>query len=335
MMRGRMRWPALAVTLTMALAFAAAFAPWGRELLAGDGEGDSEEIVVCVNRYTGALRMLFRGNCVASTESEVRWNVQGPPGEGEGAVGPPGPPGPPGQDGAQGPPGPPGPPGTPGQDGAQGPPGPPGQDGAQGPPGPPGQDGAQGPPGPPGPPGEDGAAGPPGPPGPPGVDGKDGEPGPPGLVWRGEWDAVTAYQATDAVSYEGSAYIAVTANEAEAPGTGSSWNLLAARGEQGPPGAGGSGGGGGLPEIYTVTAFSLGTLVQDDGYPMLEQIAFCDEGDILVSGGYWISRRYDDIVRANEPYVGLDGRQGWRATIDDRFQTGSWKVYARCFDLTP
>jgi hypothetical protein len=59
------------------------------------------------------------------------------------------------------------------------------------------------------------------------VEGPPGPAGAVGMIWRGTWSAATAYAATDAVEYQGSAYIAVTPNQNQAPGTGSAWQLLA------------------------------------------------------------------------------------------------------------
>ncbi len=61
--------------------------------------------------------------------------------------------------------------------------------------------------------------------------------GPKGLTWRGPWSATASYASDDAVSYNGNSFIAVAANANEAPGSGSSWNLLAAKGDKGDTGA--------------------------------------------------------------------------------------------------
>jgi hypothetical protein len=90
--------------------------------------------------------------------------------------------------------------------------------------------GQQGEPGPQGPTGPQGAQGP------QGARGETGAPGPNGLVWRGAWDAGTAYAPLDAVSVNGSSFIASAASMNEAPGTGSSWAMLAKAGEVGPQG---------------------------------------------------------------------------------------------------
>jgi hypothetical protein len=47
------------------------------------------------------------------------------------------------------------------------------------------------------------------------------------MTWKGVWSAATGYATNDAVEYLGSAYIAVTANQNQAPGSGAAWQLLA------------------------------------------------------------------------------------------------------------
>jgi len=87
----------------------------------------------------------------------------------------------------------------------------------------------QGPPGLPGQPGADGA---------PGVDGRS-------VVWRGAWSADASYAEGDAVSHDGSSYIATTAVAAGGsppPTADAAWDVMAAKGaagaagEQGAPG---------------------------------------------------------------------------------------------------
>ncbi|WP_419805409.1 DNRLRE domain-containing protein [Terriglobus sp.] len=70
--------------------------------------------------------------------------------------------------------------------------------------------------------------------------GAAGATGPAGLTWKGAWQSNGMYAVNDAVSYAGSAYIAIAANQATAP-TGSAfsinaWALLAAAGATGPTG---------------------------------------------------------------------------------------------------
>jgi len=58
----------------------------------------------------------------------------------------------------------------------------------------------------------------------------------PGVNWRGPWASNAAYAQGDAVSDNGSSWVAVVANNGSEPGLSTDWNLLAARGDDGPPG---------------------------------------------------------------------------------------------------
>jgi len=126
-----------------------------------------------------------------------------------------------------------------GPEGPQGETGPEGPQGEMGPEGPQGEVGPQGPQGEIGPEGPQGEIGPEGPQGEIGPEGPQGEIGPqgePGLVWLGEWDDEFEYEADDAVVFEGASYVAVVGSVNEPPDTGTSWDLLAERGDEGPQG---------------------------------------------------------------------------------------------------
>ena len=134
--------------------------------------------------------------------------------------------------GSVGPVGPPGPQGPAGLAGAQGPQGPAGLQGTQGvagSPGPKGDTGATGAQGAAGPEGPTGAAGPAGPTGP------QGNAGAQGVTWQGPWNNAATYAQHDAVSFNGSSYISLTADNAgNQPGASLVfWNLLASVGAQG------------------------------------------------------------------------------------------------------
>ena len=79
-------------------------------------------INACVNKRTGAVRIVSQPGKCKRAEDPLSWNQTGPPGE----QGPVGLPGPKGEQGSVGPAGP---------QGEQGPAGPPGPQGPQGPPG--------------------------------------------------------------------------------------------------------------------------------------------------------------------------------------------------------
>ncbi len=60
----------------------------------------------------------------------------------------------------------------------------------------------------------------------------------PGINWRGAWSSSASYAIDDAVSFNGSSYIAIAANSnAEPDISPAAWNLLAAQGSTGPQGA--------------------------------------------------------------------------------------------------
>jgi hypothetical protein len=123
--------------------------------------------------------------------------------------------------------------------GAVGPKGEKGDPGVAGPAGPqgdPGPQGVQGEPGPVGPKGDTGAQGP------IGLQGLQGEPGPTGpqgakgLNWKGAWDSAASYLIDDAVSHDGSTWIARQSNTGVAPAESNTWALLARKGDTGPAG---------------------------------------------------------------------------------------------------
>jgi hypothetical protein len=95
----------------------------------------------------------------------------------------------------------------------------------------------QGPQGEPGPAGAQGVQGVKGDQGDPGIQGPPGEAGISGLTPRGNWDAGTAYVASDLVNYAGSAWVALQASTNQAPAEGSAyWQLFIAEGAPGPEG---------------------------------------------------------------------------------------------------
>jgi type VI protein secretion system component Hcp len=119
-----------------------------------------------------------------------------------------------------------------------------------------GAQGIQGPQGPPGAPGQ---------PGQPGQDGADGADGAPGISWQGAWSVGTAYQVGDGVFHQGSSYIAIADSTDEAPGTGSSWGLLAQRGADGRDGRDGDPGLNWRGEWLDKTDYALNDVVEHNG----------------------------------------------------------------------
>jgi len=159
--------------------------------------------------------------------------------------------------GTQGPVGPAGPAGAAGPPGPQGLPGPQGPAGLTGAAGPQGPAGPQGIAGQQGPIGPTGASGPPGPQGVTGPQGVQGPVGPAGVNFQGAWSSATAYRANDAVSYNGSTYLALATNLAVPPDSSTTvWAMLARAGGAGPTGPAGAAA---TVSIGTVTTGAPGT----------------------------------------------------------------------------
>jgi hypothetical protein len=161
--------------------------------------------------------------------------AQGPAGP-QGLVGPAGPAGVAGPMGILGPVGPQGLTGATGAVGPAGPQGLPGAAGATGAQGVPGATGAQGLQGPAGPVGPIGAVGP------AGANGTNGVDGTPGLMWEGAWSSTTNYAVNDAVSFGGTSYLSLEANNlGQRPDLfPADWAVLAQAGAVGAAGAAGA-----------------------------------------------------------------------------------------------
>lgn len=111
-----------------------------------------------------------------------------------------------------------------------------------------------------------------------GDQGERGLQGEPGLVWRGPWDSGASYAVDNAVSYQGSSYVAIASSTGEVPETGSSWELLASQGEQGPEGPQGPPG----FSNYNVITNSVTIPHGSTGISNL----VCPEGQKAMSGGW-------------------------------------------------
>jgi hypothetical protein len=200
-----------------------------------------------VSQGGGALQKDESDVTIGSVGAPGPAGPQGPQGEPgpagpQGEIGPAGPQGPQGAPGPQGPTGPQGavgpagPQGPQGEAGSPGPAGPVGPQGPQGETGPQGPQGATGPQGPAGPTGATGATGPQGPPGETGAVGPAGPQGAKGLNWKGLWDSAANYVTDDAVSHDGSSWIAKRANNNVTPVEGDDWTLIAQKGDAGATG---------------------------------------------------------------------------------------------------
>ncbi|HZZ40208.1 MAG TPA: collagen-like protein, partial [Acidobacteriaceae bacterium] len=106
---------------------------------------------------------------------------------------------------------------------------------AQGPGGPTGTPGAQGPAGPQGLQGSTGQTGP------PGAAGPTGATGAPGMNFRGPWSPSIFYSANDAISFDGSTWLALAANSSSQPDQfPQAWTVIAQAGSLGPTGPAGT-----------------------------------------------------------------------------------------------
>ena len=69
--------------------------------------------------------------------------------------------------------------------------------------------------------------------GPQGPIGFTGPAGPEGINFKGPWDIATNYNTDDAVSYNGSSWVAKQANVNSAPDENEFWTVLAQKGDTG------------------------------------------------------------------------------------------------------
>lgn len=118
-----------------------------------------------------------------------------------------------------------------------------------------------------------------------------------GMSWQGAWDSATSYAIDDAVGYQGSTYIATTANTNDAP-PGTSWDLFVAKGDTGATGPAGADGADGAPGPQgpagadgapgpsgTTAATTAGDLLVHDG-TAVDRLPIGSAGQVLtVAGG--------------------------------------------------
>lgn len=57
--------------------------------------------------------------------------------------------------------------------------------------------------------------------------------GPVGMTWQGTWSSSTSYNIDDAVTYNGTSYIAIAASTNQAPPNATYWDVLASKGDTG------------------------------------------------------------------------------------------------------
>jgi Collagen triple helix repeat (20 copies) len=274
----------------------------------------------CYKVKGGALRVIDteKGQTCAAGEALLSWNQKGPKGD-TGATGPAGaagpksdtgPAGPAGAAGAKGDPGDPGPAGAAGPKGDTGPQGPPGAAGAKGDPGDPGPAGAAGPKGDPCLSSDPACVGP------------KGDKGDPGLRFMGSWNPFGDYDVGTVVEHAGSSWVSNQyACCGDEPGVSDKWSLLAAKGDQGPPG----------PDkqftdkntFYSVTSrYSDPVNIAFGSYG--EATAACDSGELPVGGGFSVN----EVVRVLESHL---GPTGWYVRVVNSVGgTGTLTAYVVC-----
>ncbi len=121
-----------------------------------------------------------------------------------------------------------------------------------------------------------------------GLAGTAGTPGTPGLVWRGAWNAATAYAVGNAVSSGGSAFICISANTGALLTDAASWSLLASKGDAGVKGDPGTAGAAGLiwRAAYNVaTAYAINDAVSYDGSAYIAVAV--TTGNLPTNATYW------------------------------------------------
>lgn len=100
--------------------------------------------------------------------------------------------------------------------------------------------------------------------GPQGQKGDKGDKGDPGLVWIGDYSDGYTYQPGMAVDSNGSSYIAIATTTGNAPPNATYWDILAAKGDQGPPASGSVLSGGGVTSTLVGQDFQLGSTAGGD-----------------------------------------------------------------------
>jgi hypothetical protein len=160
--------------------------------------------------------------------------------------------------------------------------------------------GATGPAGPVGAAGPAGQAGPAGAAGATGAIGPQGIPGTAGLNYQGTFAAGVSYALHDVVTFDGSSYVSLVANnEANIPGVSSQWAVLAQGGSAGPSG----GGGVAYQGTYVPTAsYGLNDIVSFSGSSYISLVAANRGNTPDGSSGQW------GVLALGA--VGLQGPQG-------------------------
>ena len=162
--------------------------------------------------------------------------------------------------------------------------------------------------------GATGAAGTDGAQGPQGPQGPAGDPGS-GIVWLGAWNSGTTYVQYDAVSYNGSSYVANAGSLNKVPGVDVEWDLWVAKGTTGDAGAAGADGTDGTNgtdgadgnSAYVYIAYASAS--DGTGFTMTFNAAL-DYIAILSSVTEIVTPSASDFAELWKKYVGEDGADG-------------------------
>ena len=151
--------------------------------------------------------------------------------------------------------------------------------------------------------------------------GKDGQ----SFTWRGAWDAESRYAAQDAVSYEGSSYMAKVEAPQCVPGECEDWDLMAAKGDQGPPGLSGL--------HYKRSADFVAQPFGGETNPYV----YCDAGELATGGGIEANAISMEVVQTF-PLLDLTTEKptGWTSTIrNNGTDAGTANTWVLCAKVSP
>lgn len=143
--------------------------------------------------------------------------------------------------------------------------------------------------------------------------------------WRGAYLEELRYAARDAVSYQGSSYIAVVDAPECLPGDCEDWNVMAAKGEdgdQGPPG------------IANVTLRQQSQSIPPNGLEWVR--ALCHAGEWVTGGGYYKDERQEILATLGiQGHQSIEGVANWYVLVKNRSTTDSTSIEVRAMCAAP
>jgi hypothetical protein len=154
----------------------------------------------------------------------------------------------------------------------------------------------------------------------------------PGLVWQGSWDESTKYSVGDAVSYQGSSFIATAANQDEAPDGSDVWHLLAQKGEPGTVGSPGPPGSDGVSGHQTVVSQSFSVPARST----ITEMVSCPGAKLPLSGGFQVVSTLGTTTQAPELLGSYPDGQEWLVTLrnPNPRTTVAFQVHAVCASIS-